>query len=126
MQGHCLFNKHQSIIGKKTVSLVDFAISVAKEIAETVSEEQRQAADANQSVDRLIGRHFLELILNDNGKKMQRSCHVCYANMAKQGVGRHERRNRRKVTVYQCKTCKIALCPEPCMELYHTLKDYSG
>ena len=34
------------------------------------------------------------------------------------------RAGHRHQTQYRCKGCKTPLCPYPCMERYHTLKDY--
>ena len=125
VQAHCLYNKHMKDTGKSIVSLVDFAISVAKEISEQQNVVlDRAVADRAQSADRLVGRHFLEAVRNDEGKKKQRGCHVCYQRSIRQNIPLARRRNYRKMTQWQCKTCKIALCIEPCMELYHTKKDY--
>ena len=41
-------------------------------------------------------------------------CRVC----SNRQVGEHHQ------TGYRCKGCKTPLCPYPCMERYHTLKDY--
>ena len=41
-------------------------------------------------------------------------CRVCSNRSAGE---RHQ-------TSYRCKGCKAPLCPYPCMERYHTLKDY--
>ena len=41
-------------------------------------------------------------------------CRVCSDRKAGE---RHQ-------TQYRCKGCKTPLCPYPCMERYHTLKDY--
>ena len=64
--------------GKKIVSLIDFAISVCKEISEEQTDVQvHAAADDNLSADRLTGRHFLQLIVNNEGKNC--SVHATYA-----------------------------------------------
>ena len=68
--------------------------------------------------DRLKGRHFLESI--EKGVKKTRKCHVCYQKAVKANVPAAERRKHRKVTSYRCKTCKVPLCLEPCMERFHT------
>ena len=41
-------------------------------------------------------------------------CRVC----SNRGAGEHHQ------TGYRCKGCKTPLCPYPCMERYHTLKEY--
>ena len=45
---------------------------------------------------------------------MHSDCRVCSDRKA----------NQRHQTHYRCKGCKAPLCPAPCMERYHTLKDY--
>ena len=63
---------------------------------------------------RLTGRHFLEeLPPCDSGRIRQCVCVVC-----------SKKKGRRKVTTrYRCKSCKLALCPTTCFELYHTKAD---
>lgn len=78
---------------------------VAAECAEVT---QRRAAGGQ---DRLLGKHFLELIPATVQKTSPtKRCVVCTAN--------GERRESR----YQCKVCatKPALCVHPCDEIYHT------
>ena len=124
VQAHCLHNKQKKSLGQSTKSLVDFAISVCTSIADfSTQSETGVARDANLTADRLIGRHFLEEILNPRGQKVQRNCRVCYARQIKQGTTVAERKN--KVQVFtQCKTCKVPLCAVPCMEIFHTKKVY--
>ena len=127
VQAHCLFNVGQ---GKKKMTLEAFMISLAHGLGDKSTTVVNQATGAAVfPVDdgaRLRDRHFLEVIgVAPSGRSMQRGCHVCYYKMKARGADRTELKNRRKNTIYQCKTCLIALCPAPCMEIYHTKKNYS-
>ena len=65
-----------------------------------------------QNIERLRPeRHFLEKV------DRRTDCSVCSGRV--QGETRH-------LTLYRCKTCsdKPPLCPAPCFEQYHTLKNY--
>ena len=122
VQAHCLYNKHKKNQAKKIMSFEDFAISVAKGIADmNESEAPERITEADQA-DRLKGRHFLESI--EQGRKKTKNCHVCYHKAVRANVPYAERKRYRKSTSYRCKTCKVPLCIEPCMELYHTKKDF--
>lgn len=75
--------------------------------------------------NRLTGRHWMENIVDDNGKKVQSACRVCYAKSQGSGTRHTELKNKRKTTMQRCKTYKVPLCSVPCMEIYHTVNDYS-
>ena len=94
---------------------VDFAISVAKGIADMNQREAPERVTEADMADKLKGRHFLESI--EKGIKKTRNCHVCYQKAVKANVPAAERRKHRKVTSYRCKTCKVPFCLEPFYEL---------
>ena len=129
VQAQCLYNKHQKNLGRPTLSMTRFSKQVAKGLAEAsgcrVNQETGAAAAPQVQDDcRLTGRHFMDNIVSENGKKIQRGCVVCRAKAVKAGVSVKDRRNKRKVTHFQCKTCKVALCAVPCFEDYHTKAKY--
>ena len=76
------------------------------------------------ALNRLLERHFIEKIpATDKCDKPCKRCVVCCVPTG------HKRRKgfaapRRKETRYQCKSCLVALCVEPCFELYHTQTNY--
>lgn len=75
---------------------------------------------------RLQGRHFPSKIVG-TGKKVNisRACVVC-APAERELLARVGEKRKRcgRESSYQCDSCKVALCVDPCFRLYHTLKDY--
>ena len=64
---------------------------------------------------RLIGKHFLRLIPVVPGEKRKRKrCIRCSA------LG------KRSDCSYECSKCFVALCMEPCMEIYHTKQEITA
>ena len=62
---------------------------------------------------RLIGRHFLILIPpTDKQDKLIRRCVVCHKH------------KQRKESKYLCRQYNEPFCVVPCLERYHTLKQY--
>ena len=62
---------------------------------------------------RLIGRHFLILIPpTDKQYKLIRRCVVCHKH------------KQRKESKYLCRQYNEPFCVVPCLERYHTLKQY--
>ena len=122
VQAHCLYNKHRRHHGKKTSQIIDFTISVCEALDDLSNTETNQnvgaAVDPNTTANRLTGRHFPESL----GGASRRNCLVCFSKLIKQGTTVRERQNKRKTSHFQCKTCKVALCIDPCFEIYHTKK----
>lgn len=73
---------------------------------------------AGKSLERLSGRHLLRKIVAT--KTVCRLCIVC-SKACRQAEGR-KRPGRQ--TSYECGQCNVALCIEPCFEIYHTKQDY--
>ena len=60
---------------------------------------------------RLTEKHFMEM----HPKGHRPDCVVC--------SDRHQRGGRRQ-SGYKCRDCDVTVCPVPCFERYHTLKDH--
>ena len=58
---------------------------------------------------RLTERHFPSKI-PEQGKQHQLDCSVCS----------DRKKGKRKMTIYMCQKCGVALCVAPCFELHHT------
>lgn len=75
---------------------------------------------------RLTQRHFPTAIpLTDNAKAKGkkhcfRVCHLC------KPVSTIENPRKRVETPYQCASCNVALCIDPCFRLYHTQQNPSS
>ncbi|KAJ8369760.1 hypothetical protein SKAU_G00097880 [Synaphobranchus kaupii] len=67
---------------------------------------------------RLTGRHFPSFVppTEAQGQSTRRHCRVCLYTT--------RRKRERKLTRYTCSSCDTALCPAPCFEEFHTLKNY--
>lgn len=80
-------------------------------------------------LQRLSARHFIGH-LPPTGKRdhAKRRCAVCgpgeaeLFRSANPGVAMPKRLGRE--TSFQCKQCQVALCVEPCFELFHTKSEY--
>ncbi|PVD18440.1 hypothetical protein C0Q70_20989 [Pomacea canaliculata] len=68
---------------------------------------------------RFQGKHYLVPL------KTRRYCHVCFEKLREQGTDAKYRKNYAPRTKYECNLCKKALCVHPCMQAYHTIKEYS-
>ncbi|XP_023235204.1 piggyBac transposable element-derived protein 4-like [Centruroides sculpturatus] len=63
--------------------------------------------------NRLLERHFLRANSPTSTKKhATRKCVVCI------------KKGSRKESTYSCKQCGVPLCVDPCMEIYHTKKNF--
>ncbi|KAJ8353409.1 hypothetical protein SKAU_G00209760 [Synaphobranchus kaupii] len=69
---------------------------------------------------RLTGRHFPSFVppTEAQGQSTRRHCRVCLYTA--------QRKRERKLTRYMCSSCDTALCPAPCFEEFHTLKNYKA
>lgn len=108
MLGH-LFKFHKMCFGHKVrlkILFIEFHTKVTGRPA------------AGKSLERLSGRHFLRKIVAT--KTVCRLCIVC-SKACRQAEGR-KRPGRQ--TSYECGQCNVALCKEPCFEIYHTKQDY--
>ena len=73
---------------------------------------------------RLTGRHFVEKIPTELGKKqISRECKVGNPGEKKMHVGPPKKKYGCEST-FRCKQCHIVLCAGMCFELFHTQKDY--
>ena len=80
-----------------------------KDLIENESNEQQLNIILDPEIymkNRLKERHFLEEIQDG-----RRNCYIS------------DRTIKSIRTYYQCKFCKIALCPIKCFEIFHTKKD---
>ena len=97
--------------GNKHTQL-EFRLSVAKGLLEGFESQRGHRIFRTPELPLRLTetRPFLE----PTPKGTRPDCRVC----SNRGAG------KRHQTGYQCKGCKTPLCPYPCMERYHTLKDY--
>lgn len=98
----------------KNISVADFQLNLCREMLQKYySSEMKKKGGRPSSGDdplRLKERHFPKKI-PPTEKKMNpsRRCAIC--------------KPKRKETSYFCKKCDVALCVQPCFELYHTKKN---
>lgn len=116
----CVLNAHtlhRSVTGRK-ISLADFHLCLVRELVEKFATERRRDRKGRRSDDenplRFTGRHFPHVIPSEQSKKrgLWRRCAVC------------SKQNVRRETKYECKTCNVPLCVDPCFETYHTKKNF--
>ena len=62
---------------------------------------------------RLKERHFISHIPLSNNKRVRKKCVRCTSM------------EKRTDTSFQCAPCNVALCIEPCFQIYHTRKNFS-
>ena len=109
-----LVNAHLLYVesGQKKLSQLQFRQEVSKSLLDGYARQQaRKIPRAPDTPLRLTEtRPFLE----PTPTGTRPDCRVC------SNRGKRERHQ----TAYRCKGCKAPLCPYPCMERYHTLKDY--
>ena len=127
MNAHVL-NKQFGLIG--TLSHVDYRYIVAaalleyNEIEFPLAQQPIDAGDSDDEEDNVQRNqptrgHWperLERSANTN-KIKSRKCHYCFVSAkraARQAITRKE-----KSTTFQCSTCKVALCIDPCFREYH-------
>lgn len=134
IQAHILHNKVKRQRRQKAWKLDSFVKAVCRELAQdalvqTAEEEGSQGGPGPAAVvtlDRLkTGHHFpVPLPLMPSGRKLYRSCHVCYARAIKAGMSAQDRRNKKQgPTDMMCEQCKVALCLG-CWKAFHTQKEY--
>lgn len=113
LNAHVLF---QQKTGKKQ-PLGEFQLKVIGQLIEKHKLEPKTLLKRKAPLpSRLTERHFLGKIPPTNNKiNAARRCYVC-ANTKNQ--------KRRKETRYLCKQCDIALCFEPCFEIFHTQESF--
>ena len=77
---------------------------------------------------RLFERHFpacIEALPNSIRRNPARQCAACnFTNTQLQKYGCPGAKLRKKFTSYWCSSCQVALCIEPCFEVYHTEENY--
>ena len=110
----CLVNAHilYQACGNKLTQM-ESRTSVAESLLDGYERQQGQhsTSRAAETPLRLTEkRPFLE----PTPQGSRPDCRVCS----------NRRAGERHQTQYRCKGCKTPLCPYPCMERYHTLKDY--
>ena len=109
-----LFNRDKD--SRSRVPLLDFRILVAKGLLEEYEYriDRRHSAPTAALPMRLTeARPFPEKIPKESEFGGRPVCEVCKS------------RGIRSQTTFRCKTCKTPLHCHPCMELYHTKRDYS-
>ena len=97
--------------GHKLTQL-QFRQEVAKSLLDDFTRER--AHKTHRAPDTPLRLKEVRPFLEPTPSGTRPDCRVC----SNRGMGeRHQ-------TGYRCKGCKTPLCPYPCMERYHTLKDY--
>jgi hypothetical protein len=114
--------------GSKQMSHIEFREYIAQHLVfqatgQPEQDDPTEQENIEQPVNRFVGRHFPNYIPCQDGKKRSAlSCKVCF-------VGKKESkdrglRQRRKMTMYMCHKCNIAMCITPCFRIYHEEKNY--
>ena len=118
------------ISGERVMLQREFRRCIVKALVSHASNQRnrgRQPLGALQ-LTRLVDRHFLGIIKNEEGKTLSRMCVVCNEALrqvyeAEEETGRKKKRFGHSTTL-QCEECNVALCVSPCNRIYHTCKDY--
>ncbi len=130
VNAHVLHNKYRQVKNLGTWSLEDFFATLALQFSDEAGLFQQHQAERREMkeatpVARLAKKHFLSAIPQTGKKKFPtKGCIVCRLKTKKDGKSDAGSR-KRKETRYQCRDCGVALCKEPCFELYHTRKHYA-
>jgi len=100
----CNAHKLYKIQTSDSLSYPDFRLQVVRGLLKLDSVDCEHTCQSGDL--RFTGRHFPKKI--ELQKKMERKCHLC----AMTGI-RHR-------SSYECNICQVALCIDPCFEIYHT------
>jgi len=116
----CMYNSfviYKSLHGN--CSFLNFKTLLVRDIMNTFGcNETKLGAPTLNHPLRLSGRHFLEFNPPTKGRSHgQRNCVVCTNTI-------DNSKRARITTVYQCKICKVPLCPVYCNERYHSIVHY--
>ena len=80
----------------------------------------RKPSDINHGDGRFVGQHYPVHITkcagSKNGSKLCKACNFSKKELASKQL----QPLKQKLTSYECKNCKVALCIEPCFKVYHT------
>ena len=126
LNAYLLYKEHCAKWRKKPVLHRVFRREVVKAlVGETSCQPVVVRGPVNpRDMERLTRRHFLSKIPQKEGQKSKplRTCPVCSTTTGKRKTPGDGRKTVR--STYECKTCDVGLCVDPCFELYHTKKDY--
>lgn len=119
----CLLNAYSAYktVTGNHISLANFQLSLINEIIQKYQKSVKTFPNkGNKSrkidiEDRLIQRHFPELVPQKPSGKKRRKCYVCSHKIEGK---------KRKDTLYQYKECDVGLCVDPCFKIYHTKKNF--
>ena len=107
----CVVNAHileQNSHHHKKRTQKAFRLALGSELLKVANSRKWQGRPRKSpAAVRLTERHFPEK--NEN----QRRCIVCA-----------KKKNVEKRTFFQCSTCNVALCPDECIQLFHTMDMY--
>ena len=109
---------------KCKLSQHNFRINVIKQLLATVADNKivTETTIMQTEFSRLTGRHFVEKIPTELGKKLiSRECKVCNPGEKKMHVGPPKKKYG--CERFRCKQCHIVLCAGMCFGLFHTQKD---
>ena len=116
VNSYIIYKEHMSSHSQRPMQHSQYRRKLVEELADplrsTAIPSGPSHSRGSSSLERLQRiPHFLE-----KGKK-RRDCCVC-----------SDREESRHLTMFYCKTCtdSPALCPAPCMEIYHTKRKYQG
>nr|XP_033335286.1 piggyBac transposable element-derived protein 4-like [Megalopta genalis] len=105
---YCLY-KHKM---KEPISMAKFQLQLIREILEKYHQSaNHQCRTGNNHPLRLTERHFPSVYVSI-GKNRSRRCVVCSAN------------DKRRESKYECKSCNVGLCVDPCFKIYHSELNY--
>ena len=118
IQTMIVLNKHRRQNGRQSVPLDRVVREILMDLPTMDVDTPEDHGVPRIPVFRLTGRHFLENV------KTRKLCVVCYAKNKARGATRTQLKGVKR-SRYWCTLCKKALCPAPCFQVYHTVKNYA-
>ena len=110
-------------------NIVEYLITKSLSTTTSIPSRKRGLAIAgNPGECRLSERHFPSCIQGQESMKQSNPSKLCHAcNFGKKDAekfGYNGVRVPRKLTSFECTSCKQPLCVDPCFKVYHTIADY--
>ena len=109
---------HKEHFGLTRVDATKFRLRLAAHLLEGYDRPSYRSGRRSDEQDlptRLVGRHFPAKLPGNS----RRDCVVC-----SQRKDKNHPDGKRHSSYYWCAPCQTGLCPYPCFERYHTLRDY--
>ena len=110
-------------------AMVEYLLTKSLRTTTSIPSRKRGLAiAANPGECRLSERHFPSRIPGQENIKRAKPSKLCHAcNFGKKDVenlGYGGVKVPRKLTSFECTSCKQSLCVDPCFKVYHTVAEY--